>query len=285
MLKYWLGFALVFGLAIYVAIQDERAAQQSAQESQQSSKSAIPAVPDANHPQQNVSNTERNSPSWYGFFRWPSGTTTWAILLTLFVIAEQTRLLGEYVKATKEGVEATHKSADAALLNVKAVIHAERPWVLMTVKRQDVDEPERAGVWGINDFEFTIANYGKSPAHVFSVKGPQFDVVDRPDQNLPVPPSYEITDWEKVFLAPNEKESIPIGHLDNPGKLKAKISEKSVNEGTGIKKGDLVAFGLIEYTDGISPKPYRTAFCLKYERGLAGGQLIPCGPPVYNEYT
>src|SRR5208283_613105 len=132
MLKYVFGFILVFSLAVYVAIQDEHTAQQSAQEGKQSSSPVVAAVPDSNHPQQNKPNPVRNLPSWYGFFRWPNGTTTWAILLTLLAIAEQTRLLKEYVVATKDGVRAANKSADAALLNAQAVINSERAWIKVT---------------------------------------------------------------------------------------------------------------------------------------------------------
>ena len=110
MLKYLLGFVLVFSLAVYVAIQDERAAQQSAQEAKQPSKSTVGAVPDSDHPQQKKPNPIGDLPGWYGFFRWPNGTTTWAILLTLLAIAEQTRLLEQYVAATKDGVEATRRN-------------------------------------------------------------------------------------------------------------------------------------------------------------------------------
>jgi hypothetical protein len=119
MLKYVLGFVLVFGLAVYIAVQDERATQQSTQETKQASNGTVAAVPNADHPQQNVPNAERNLPSWYGFFRWPNGTTTWAILLTLLAIAEQTRLLEQYVAATVKGVNNAARS--------------ERAWVIPEV--------------------------------------------------------------------------------------------------------------------------------------------------------
>src|SRR5207248_6825399 len=90
MLKYAAAVVLVFGLAFYISVQDERAAQQPAQEAAQPTKIAPPAKSDENHPQQNIRNPERNAPRWYRFFRWGDGTTIWVIVLTLMAIAEQT---------------------------------------------------------------------------------------------------------------------------------------------------------------------------------------------------
>ncbi len=97
MLKYLAGLVLVFGLAIYISVQDERAAQQTTPHAAQLSKSALPAEADENHSQQNVPNPERNAPRWYRFFRWGDGTTTWVIVFTLLAIAEQAH---ESAKAT-----------------------------------------------------------------------------------------------------------------------------------------------------------------------------------------
>lgn len=134
MLKYSLGFFLVFGLAVYVAIQDDHAALQSTQEAQLSSKGDISAVPDANHPQQNVPDSERNTPSWYGFFRWPNGTTTWAILLTLLVIAEQTKQTARAAKATQDSIPLQKASADAAKASADALVNSERAWIIVNIR-------------------------------------------------------------------------------------------------------------------------------------------------------
>jgi hypothetical protein len=102
MLKYIAGIVLVFGLAVYVSVQDKRSAQQAAQETTSADKGALSAEANENHPQQNASNSEGNAPSWYlylsPFFRWPDGPTTWVIVLTLLAIAEQAK---ESTKATQ----------------------------------------------------------------------------------------------------------------------------------------------------------------------------------------
>lgn len=97
MLKYVAGIVLMFGLALYISIQDERTAQQTTQQAAQPNKGALAAKADENHPQQNIRNPEGNAPRWYRFFRWGDGTTTWVIILTLLAIAEQAK---ESAKAT-----------------------------------------------------------------------------------------------------------------------------------------------------------------------------------------
>ena len=92
MFRLVVAFVLVFGgLAVYIAIQDERAAQQPTHQSSQSNEGAASAEANESHPQQDIHNAERDTPSWYRFFRWPAGTTTWAILATLLAIAYQAR--------------------------------------------------------------------------------------------------------------------------------------------------------------------------------------------------
>ena len=90
-------------MALFVARQDERAAEQSAQKTAQLDKGTISTKPNEKHTQDDASNAARYSPGWYGIFRWPNGTTTWAIILTLMVMAEQT-------KHTKRAVEASRGS-------------------------------------------------------------------------------------------------------------------------------------------------------------------------------
>jgi hypothetical protein len=96
---------LVFGLAVYISVQDERSAQQTAQEATQPAKSALPAKADENHPQQNISNPKRNLPRWYGFFRWGDGTTTWVIVLTLIAIAEQAKESSKATRAMRDSTQ------------------------------------------------------------------------------------------------------------------------------------------------------------------------------------
>jgi hypothetical protein len=138
-------------------------------------------------------------------------------------------------------------------------------------------------------FQLSIFNYGKSPAHVLTCKGPKIEFYRDPDKDLPVPPDYGTWDWDRKFLGP--RDSLPIGKTLYPFKARMEaISAAIAEDDQGrIKRGDdLVAYGLIEYTDGISPTPYKTAFCYRHDKGLPssmGGHLVMCGPTGYNGYT
>lgn len=46
-------------------------------------------------------------PNWYHIFSWPEGVTTWAVILTLLAIAEQT-------SETRKAAEAAARQVDVA---------------------------------------------------------------------------------------------------------------------------------------------------------------------------
>lgn len=103
MLKYVAIFAVIFGVTVFVSVENRRDAQRAAQPI---NASTSPSAHD-DHPQENAKKSEPASPRWFGFFNWPEGITAWAIFLTLFAIAEQT-------KQTKKAAEAALISANAA---------------------------------------------------------------------------------------------------------------------------------------------------------------------------
>ena len=103
MWKYLLIFAVVLGLALFIARQDELASQQNARDAEHRS-STVTTKNDAEPSKGNIADAERHSRSWYNFFRWPNGTTTWAIILTLLAIAEQTTQTARAAKATEAAV-------------------------------------------------------------------------------------------------------------------------------------------------------------------------------------
>lgn len=98
---------VVLGLAFVIARHDEYALLKSVQESADNSNPAIAAKPDANHAQKNAEDSW-NSPSGHIFhdaFRWPEGTTVWAIILTLAAIAEQANEAAKATKVMRRSIE------------------------------------------------------------------------------------------------------------------------------------------------------------------------------------
>jgi hypothetical protein len=202
-------------------------------------------------------------------------------VLTFVAIWWQAKKTAEATQAMREGIPLQKKTADAALLNAQAVINAERPWVMVQVETMPGENAAKSL------FQLNAFNYGQTPAHIISCKGPKAEYYKVPEQDLPVPPEYGTWEWDKKFLAP--RDSFPIRDPINPWDARLQFVTERAMQGVGTPNGlELVIYGLIEYTDGVSEKTYVTAFCYRRERSLLsqmGGSLVPCGPRVYNEYT
>jgi hypothetical protein len=121
MLKYLAIFAVILGLAVYISVQDERAAEQGTKKATQSAKIAPVAEPDKEQPQENIPNPGRHSPSWYRFFRWPESTTLWAVILTLCAIADQARLMAKHAGTFEELAEIAGASNATAASTLEAL--------------------------------------------------------------------------------------------------------------------------------------------------------------------
>ncbi|MGD0570497.1 MAG: hypothetical protein ABSA78_19000 [Candidatus Sulfotelmatobacter sp.] len=114
MLKYIAALVVIFGMAFVVARQDQRAADQAAQKAAERHEAPI-ANPNEKHPDKNIENPSGNGPRWYvlcfyGLFRWPNGTTTLAIVLTLLAIAEQSKETARAAKATERATRLAEKN-------------------------------------------------------------------------------------------------------------------------------------------------------------------------------
>jgi hypothetical protein len=157
MLKtYIVAVVVLVGIALYVARQDERAAQQSAKPTAAAGDQTSPGKSDKAHPPENVNNPDANVPTWYGFFRWPNGTTTWVIILTLFVIAEQTRQTAKAAKATGESVGQMERQAE--------IMDAQ----LFIPYGAKLAVGDRVVLFG-GEARFPIENHGQMNGHITSV--------------------------------------------------------------------------------------------------------------------
>ncbi len=177
MLKYLAIFALILGLAVYIARQDEHAAQYATQKTAYQNNAAVSAESNKNHPQESVSDAEWNAPGWYSFFRWPNSTTAWAIILTLFAIAEQTKHTAEAADATRQSVGAIQaqsghletqagqmsRQADLMKEQLDTARQKERPKLRIQFEIVDLQFTESPDVVPIN---CRIQNHGGSVAFI-----------------------------------------------------------------------------------------------------------------------
>ena len=218
-----------------------------------------------------------------GFYAWTSHKTLKAIQGQADAAVKDSAARNEqFVKQLKVSSDA----AEAARLNAQALINAERPWVMVQINIVQMlmteDEGRLHGKYG---FQLTMFNYGKTPAHILDCKTLKFDFLENPDNELPLIPQYGASDREQRFLAPND--SLPLGSPFNPHIVKVETVAERAARGERTP-GDLVAYGMIEYGDGVSEKSYKTAFCYRRDKMSMSsmvGHLVLCGPRIYNEYT
>jgi hypothetical protein len=89
---------------------------------------------------------------------WWSDSNWWVVIIaaiTAAVIGWQSWETRKAAQASRDNVGATKDSADAALLNAKALIVSERPWLLVTIS-VDKDDPDM--------FNVSALNRGNTPA-------------------------------------------------------------------------------------------------------------------------
>jgi len=237
MLKYLVVFALVFGLAIYVSIQDEHAAQQPAQKATQPDKTTPSDKANEDHPQKETTYPERNTPNWYGFFRWPLGTTTWAIVLTLMAIAEQTK-----------------QTARAANISERAVIASLRPrlevkHVFLVPDKTITGRPEDGDEWRIG---CVIANVGGSKADIAESNMTITTLgVGTLDGLLPPVPPYGTAYSFRPFVIESgerRKETVALGA--NMEGMDLRVTYYAARKrGSAIETNPIICFGFFRYQD------------------------------------
>jgi hypothetical protein len=173
-------------------------------------------------------------------------------VLTLLAICWQAREMTRATREMRETTKATEKAAQAALLNAKAVIASERPWIVVTLIKTT-----------IGAFGYRVANNGRTPAQIESIFY-SFGFDSYRDKNR-VPPNYT----SKIYPPQNLLESN--GGFD----LYEKKHPQTVVEGAGLQdrvaKGNqfLIYDGKITYWDALSEGKERvlheTVWCYYFD--------------------
>jgi hypothetical protein len=180
-----------------------------------------------------------------------------------------------YAEAAAETAAA---SAQAALLNAQAVVHSERPWILVTV------EPSRSVE---NSFTVVATNRGRTPARIISTAERTRIAID--EKHLPGAPEYK---KEKpgaplvpIILLPGEFTAIkPFSRSDVKGLCDSEERFKRIE--TWEEK--VYLYGKIVYKDLISPpdsQVHETNWCCWYIHGRQNSGLVIAGTPEYNSHT
>lgn len=196
------------------------------------------------------------------------------ILLALSLLKK----IDRQTKYAETAAEAAAASAQAALLNAKALIHSERPWVLMTV------EPTR-GVE--NSFTVMATNRGRTPASIIATMNGRKIAVD--EAHLPSTPEYRTEKLSApvtpVILLPGESTAMmPFSRED----IRALCDSEERYRRIETWEEKVFLYGKVAYRDLISPSEdqvHETNWCCWYIHGRQNSGLVIAGPPGYNSHT
>jgi hypothetical protein len=149
--KYVIAVVVILGFSVYVARQDQETRDEYEQKCQQLNAGAVPPSPHYEDCDKGADSAARHLPRWYRVFSWPEGITTWAILLTLLGIADQTAQ--------------TKKSAEAALISAKAAMGVAVPTLVVhRFSFINTGRENPAAFYRQPRIRLVLKNYGKSPA-------------------------------------------------------------------------------------------------------------------------
>lgn len=174
--------------------------------------------------------------------------------------------------------DAAAASAQAALLNAQAVVHSERPWILITV------EPSRSME---NSFTVMATNRGRTPARIIATEERTRIAMD--EKHLPRAPEYRSekpgAPLVPIILLPGEFTAIkPFCRDDVKGLCDSEERFKRIE--TWDEK--VYLYGKIIYEDLISPPDsqiHETNWCCWYIHGKQNSGLVMAGPVEYNSHT
>lgn len=169
-------------------------------------------------------------------------------------------------------------SSQAALLNAQAVVHSERPWILITV------EPSRSME---NSFTIMATNRGRTPARITATTEEIMIAVD--ERHLPGTPEYREEEPKAplvpIILVPGESTAIKSFCRDE---VKALCDSEERFKRIETWEEKVFLYGSVIYSDLISPPgnpSHETNWCCWYIHGRQNSGLVIAGPPEYNSHT
>jgi hypothetical protein len=264
--KYYIGLAVVLLLALYISSQYQTHAKDA----------------------------KWDPPHWYRLFTWQEGVTTWALMLTLLAIAEQTNETAKAAKAAQESAKATQDSiphqakaaeaarlsADAADISAKAAMGIVVPTLIVDyfdLIRDNITLDTQAA-WEIAfqtpKARISVKNYGQTPAFLKDW------VIRFTCKELPRVPVYgNSTPLEKIVIESGKEHTFNTSHLlDNY--YFSTADAKAIAD----KEKILRVYGRVRYGDIFGTKSHYLAFCETLISIREDGRLEWCGEEAPPEY-
>ncbi len=177
----------------------------------------------------------------------------------------------------ESAAEAAAAASQAALLNAQAVIHSERPWILITI------EPSRSME---NSFMITATNRGRTPARITATA--EGIRIAGDERHLPTTPQYRKEEQKAplvpIILVPGESTTIKLFSRDD---VKALCDSEETFKRIETWEEKIFIHGSVVYTDLIAApdsEAHQTNWCCWYIHGRQNSGLVIAGPPEYNSH-
>lgn len=174
--------------------------------------------------------------------------------------------------------QAAAESSQAALAYAQAILHAERPWVLVTIV------PSRSIE---NGFTVIATNRGRSPAQIVSAAEGTSIVVD--EANLPAAPKFKPGEPDNslasIILLPGEFMNLKSFSRDDVKAL-CETEERLLRVENWEER--IFLYGKVIYKDLMGPadhQTHETGWCCRYIHGRQKSGLVMAGPQEYNLHT
>jgi hypothetical protein len=199
----------------------------------------------------------------------------YAGIMMALTILKRIERQGKYAETV---AQAAADSAQAALLHSQAILHAERPWVLVTVAASPSVE---------NGFTVMATNRGRGPARVIGMATETRIAVN--EAQMPGIPEFGPEDPEvpavSIILLPGEVTSIKSFCRDD---VKGLCDSEEKLRRIENWEERIFLYGKITYKDLLAPPDelaHQTGWCCRYIHGRQKSGLVIAGTQEYNLHT
>jgi hypothetical protein len=196
----------------------------------------------------------------------------------IMVALSTLRKIERQSRYSEAAAQAAAESSQAALAYAQAILHAERPWVLVTIV------PSRSIE---NGFTVIATNRGRSPAQIVSAAEGTSIVAD--EVNLPAAPAFKPGEPDNslasIILLPGEFMNLKSFSRDDVRGL-CETEERLLRIENWEER--IFLYGKVVYRDLMGPadhQTHETGWCCRYIHGRQKSGLVMAGPQEYNLHT
>jgi hypothetical protein len=196
-----------------------------------------------------------------------------AIMMALSLL----RKIGRQTEYAETAAQAAAEAAQAALAQTQAMVRAERPWILMSVRpAQNIE----------NGFAIVATNRGRSPALILSTVDEIVSAVD--EAHLAAEPEFRnqpVAPAEPLILLPGEASEL-LSFSRAEVKRICETEERLARVENWDEK--IYLYGKVTYCDLTAPDPapaHESSWFAWYIHGRQKSGMVMAGRAAYNRHT